>query len=426
MDFLRKVDYNGYGFYLKDVDITLDYSGSFKKYKVIDHLTSFEDFREQGSINNGENYPRTIVDNDAMVGKNCLTWMENVDGITTRQKIYNKFVQMLECKSVRSTVGSHWKDWVCQKGTLLATARDQAKERGLTRAEVTIYIQDNKIPDDEFIVQVLEKIVKYIPKDIAYSTSYTDTWKSYCDTFKHSLVCIDRTKNIGIIVYSYNQTTGNISGQVVEEWTEKEKWCLDKLTLNGNLPLDIIEVAEVAKVFENKKKDILLEIFGNRYIKINKDKSTRFTTRLVSKRGVFSFNPESYKGENIKLLENAGLLEHDNCIPFLAKTQASGGSKADAELRKWETLDLNILNRKEDKKCQQASLTKQMGEDMLRMEEKTKPLFVELKQEKEKLDWKNECKHLFCGEKTPLRDLSHGTYVLNVAKRVNNCKIGKQ
>ena len=83
-------------------------------------------------------------------------------------------------------------------------------------------------------------------------------------------------------------------------------------------------------------------------------------------------------------------MEHDNCIPFLAQTQATGGSKADAELRKWETLDVKILNRKEDKKCQQASLTKQMGEDMLRMEEQTKPLFVEFKQEKEKLDWKNE------------------------------------
>jgi hypothetical protein len=226
--------------------------------KLNDHLTSLEDFKEQGSINNGEEYPRTIVDNDAMVGKNCLTWMENVDGITTRQKIYNKMMQMLECKSVRSTVGSHWKDWVCQKGTRLASARDRAKEHGLTRAEVTIYIQDNKIPDDEFIDQVVERIVKYIPKDIVYSTCYADTWKSYCDTFKHSLVCIDRSKNIGIFVYSYNQT--------------------DKLTLNGNLPLNIIEVAEVAKVFENGKKDILLEICGNRYCKIKKDKSTRFTT----------------------------------------------------------------------------------------------------------------------------------------------------
>ena len=111
---------------------------------------------------------------------------------------------------------------------------------------------------------------------------------------------------------------------MVEEWKEKEKWCLDKLTLSGNLPLDIIEVAELAKVFENKKKDLLLEMFGNRYFKISKDKSTRFAKRLVSKRGVFSCNIESYKGENIKMLENAGLLEHDNCIPFLAKTQANG------------------------------------------------------------------------------------------------------
>ena len=49
-------------------------------------------------------------------------------------------VQMLETKSVRKNVGSHWKDWVCQKGTRLADARDKAEERGLTRAEVTYYI----------------------------------------------------------------------------------------------------------------------------------------------------------------------------------------------------------------------------------------------------------------------------------------------
>ena len=37
--------------------------------------------------------------------------------------------------------------------------------------------------------------------------------------------------NIAIIVRSYNQTTRNISGQLVENWLKKnkEKWCLDKL-----------------------------------------------------------------------------------------------------------------------------------------------------------------------------------------------------
>ena len=180
-------------------------------------------------------------------------------------------VQMLESKSVRSHVGSHWKDWVCQKGTRLADARDKAKERGLTRAEVTFYIQD-EIPDDCFIDDVLERIVKYIPKDLVYSTPYKETWKTYCDSFKHSLVCVDRSKDIAIIVYSYNETTENISGQVIGNWTQREKWCLEKLTLNGNLPLDVIEVTEMEQdgEDENEKKDVLLEIVGNRYYKVNK------------------------------------------------------------------------------------------------------------------------------------------------------------
>ena len=91
-----------------------------------------------------------------------------------------------------------------------------------------------------------------------------------------------------------------------------------------------------------------------------------------------------------------------------------------------QVLDIIILNRKEEKKDQQESSCKQREEEMIRMEEQTKPLFVELKQEKETLDWKKECKHLFNGETTPLRDLSQGTYVINVAKKVNNCKFGKQ
>ena len=36
-----------YGFFLKDVDITMDYAGSFDKYDVIEHLTDSENFREK-------------------------------------------------------------------------------------------------------------------------------------------------------------------------------------------------------------------------------------------------------------------------------------------------------------------------------------------------------------------------------------------
>ena len=90
---------------LKDTDITIHYAGGFDKYEVIYHLTSNE-----GAAYN-EDASCTITNNDSTLGKNCLTFMERIDGFVTRQKIYNKMVQSLECKSVRSTVGCHWKDW---------------------------------------------------------------------------------------------------------------------------------------------------------------------------------------------------------------------------------------------------------------------------------------------------------------------------
>merc|ERR1712105_584030 len=348
----------------------------------------------------------------------------------TRQKIYNKMVQMLETKSVRNNVGSHWKDWVCQKGTRLADARDKAKDRGLTRAEVTFHIQD-EIPDDGFIEAILERIVKYIPKDLVYSTTYAATWESYCDSFKHSLVCVDRSKDIAIIVCSYNETTGNISGQIVENWMKdnKEKWCLEKLTLNGNLPLDVIEVMEVEQDAEdeNEKTDVIFEIVKNRYCKVNKDKSTRFTTRLVSKKAINSYNRETYKGENIDLLQKDGLLEHTNCIPLLAKHQASNRCKTDAEIQRIETLPVNLQIYKENKKQREKKFKEKHDKEMRMIEEKTKPLLLEFRKEKEKRDRIEECKGMFCGVVTkPLRDIPQGTYTVNAAKKKCNTMYGDQ
>ena len=78
-EFLREENYKGYGFFLKDGDIKKDYAGSFDKYEVVDQLTNMQGFREQGSVNKGGEYPRTIINNIAMVGKNCLCWMQDYE-----------------------------------------------------------------------------------------------------------------------------------------------------------------------------------------------------------------------------------------------------------------------------------------------------------------------------------------------------------
>ena len=204
----------------------MDYFGSFDKEEVIHHLTTKKGFRMQGCRIDTDG---TILDNTDQVGNN-LTYMETVQGVKIRCKIYNKMVQMLESKSVGETVGQHWKDWVCQKNTRLAKARDLAKDRGFTRAKVTFYYADH-VSGDNLMVDTLKRITQYVSPSLVYSTPFADTWRAYCDAMLHSLVVIDRTRNVGLIVYTYNEMKKNISGQFVEHWSEKERWCLGNLTL---------------------------------------------------------------------------------------------------------------------------------------------------------------------------------------------------
>ena len=85
MDFARNADYNGIGFFIKDLDITTDYAGSFDKCEIIDHLTINEGFREEGNTNYKEDCLRTIINNDTTVGMNCLSFMENIDRFTSKR-----------------------------------------------------------------------------------------------------------------------------------------------------------------------------------------------------------------------------------------------------------------------------------------------------------------------------------------------------
>jgi len=101
--FLHSDYYKLRSIFLKDIDITMDYSGSFDKEEIIRHITEHKGFRLQCCIDDAN---RTILDNSDQVGNNCLTYMETVDGMTTLCKIYNKMVQMLESKSVREMVNT--------------------------------------------------------------------------------------------------------------------------------------------------------------------------------------------------------------------------------------------------------------------------------------------------------------------------------
>ena len=58
MDFIRTADFTSIGMVVKDIDVTIDYAGSFDKGEVIEHLVTSEGFRKQASHVDA---PRTIV-----------------------------------------------------------------------------------------------------------------------------------------------------------------------------------------------------------------------------------------------------------------------------------------------------------------------------------------------------------------------------
>lgn len=359
MAVLRGAAYRKYNIFLRDVDVTLDYSGSFKRQEVLEILLRDDKFRLQGSEKPAD---CVILCNEKDVGLNCLSWMETVQGMSIRSKLYNKFVQMLETQAVRSRIGNHWMAWVDQALTTLAANRDDARERGLTRCEVTFYCED-KIPTDDFIINKLLAIAESVPKEAVYATPYHDTWRAYCETFHHSLVVVDKIseKGRGIIVYSVNEVTGKVSGKLFKYWSEREKWCLANLTLSQKLPIDIIEIHPPGKHTDEKEK---YRVTKNTYAKEN-SRGIPFKTRLVCK-GPYTASWQAKKDMCCELLlKDAGMISHENCLPYLSPNKAGRHSKSNLLLHHVEEGEPLGIPLKQRRNKRQHKTTADMDEEVL-------------------------------------------------------------
>ena len=60
LQFLRTKEYWDRGLFLKDIDVTMDYAGSFDREEVIDYMVTNHDFWCQGAV---EKATKTILDN---------------------------------------------------------------------------------------------------------------------------------------------------------------------------------------------------------------------------------------------------------------------------------------------------------------------------------------------------------------------------
>ena len=281
----------------------------------------------------------------------------------------------------------------------------------------------------------LKRITQYVSPSLVYSTPFAETWRVYCDAMLHSLVVIDRTRDVSLIVYTYNEMTKNISGQFVEYWSEKERWCLGNLTLGSKLPLDVIEICDrsktISKTGTTKTKDIYVDISDTRLFKNRTDGNADFTTRLVSKGEVYSWY-EGSKEDNAFLLEKAGFVPHERCTPYLAHVKANPNCKVDMELFRVDILDVKIPESsgsrkggavKSERKQQWEKVAREIANDI---RESRKPFEDAIAEKQNKLQLLDNYSSAFSNNKIiHLKNLPLGSYNV-MAMRETQTQFGEK
>ena len=247
---------------------------------------------------------------------------------------------------------------------------------------------------------------------VVYTTPYACDWNAYCDSLVHSLVVVDRTQDTALIVYSFNELTQNISGQYISKWSEREMWSLANLTLNGNLPIDLIEVLRVSKTGKGNER---LPLSGARYFKLMSAGTNNFTTRLVSRNDLFtSFN--GTERSNADLVKKAGLQAHVNFSPHLTHVKANLQSKVRAEFKMAQEQNIVVPNQKtlQNNETSLKDAARHIMEDRQQIE-------MELEEKRKQLKaLEMYTEHYSNYEIVPLRDLKEGTYSIMAFKKNHN------
>jgi hypothetical protein len=111
----------------------------------------------------------TILDNNKLVGRNCLTFIETTNG-SVRYKFYNKFVQSMESPGV----GNHFMDQCNNPEKELKEAIRKSLESGLLRLEITFYrLNTTELLTEKFIKEHMDFLTKCIPPELLQSYSNT-------------------------------------------------------------------------------------------------------------------------------------------------------------------------------------------------------------------------------------------------------------
>jgi hypothetical protein len=164
----------------------------------------------------------TILDNNHLVGRNCLTFIETTNG-SVRYKFYNKFVQSMESPGVRSVISNHFMDWCNNPEKKLKEAISKSLESGLLRLEITFYLLNTtELLTEKFIKERMDFLTECIPPELLYYNPIATQWQLLLQNVSSNLCIIDTDKKLALITLYLNKETGKTNGFYVKNITSNK------------------------------------------------------------------------------------------------------------------------------------------------------------------------------------------------------------
>ena len=220
---LNELETCNYKLKLKDLDITQDCKYVLDKEKLIGYIKDFEEDKI------------SVVNNDHTVGKNCVTFIYNKNGIVLRTKFYNKYICQLTSCGVSSFLGNNVRDMLYNvNNSKLRDTFLETKDDGITRIETTIY--SNNIYSMDYYIKTMSHINNIRDSNIFYKTFFKDQFKALEEEIKNSLIIHDKNNNkftfvywINILTRKYISVSSNSKKitleSIVDRYAYKDKPC---------------------------------------------------------------------------------------------------------------------------------------------------------------------------------------------------------
>ncbi|ORX72927.1 hypothetical protein DL89DRAFT_308830 [Linderina pennispora] len=209
--------------FLQNYDITMDCLNISSRAIVKEFL-----------LDNGIS-SKDILDDENKVGANCISWFTDEDEIRIRNKLYNKFVQLLESGEVRNQLTSKLSELVMPTSQQFGETLVACRNEGLMRLELTVHSPELK--EVEWNTNLIVNTLEFLHNCRTFATSYEKQWMALVDQIhnKHTLcIYFHKEHSLGYCHW-FNKTTKKKQG-IAKKLKKNEDMMtvVSNLTFNGH------------------------------------------------------------------------------------------------------------------------------------------------------------------------------------------------